>query len=45
MTRFYQNLFAHRNVIKVVILMVSVAAMSLGFASGVLADDGDGFGP
>ncbi len=44
MTRFYQNIFAHRNVIKVVILLVSVAAMSLGFASGALAD-GDDFGP
>lgn len=42
--RFYQSIMAHRNMIKMALIVVSVVAMTLSMTTGALAD-GDGFGP
>lgn len=42
--RFYQSIMAHRNMIKMALIVVSVVAMTLSMTTGVLADS-DGFGP
>ena len=44
MMRFYQSIMAHRNMIKVALLLVSVVAMSLSVVTGVSADS-DGLDP
>ena len=44
MMRFYQSIMAHRNMIKMALILVSVVAMTLSMTTGALAD-GDGFDP
>ena len=41
MMRFYQSLMAHRNMIKVALILVSVVAMTLSMTTGALADGDD----
>ena len=42
--RFYQSLVAHRSMLKAILMVAAVIAMSLGLVSGAAAD-WDGFDP